>query len=81
MALNVRFATLEGKFAIAKRETFPTSKAALDAILAYAEAAGYKNVKEVDDFGDETMRYTADPPEGRKGRNVAFADYDDDPGL
>lgn len=72
----VRFMTLEGKFDVARTESFDTTKAATDAVRAYAEAAGYTNVKLVDD-GEEpdAPRFTATTPGGRRGRNVAFADF------
>lgn len=73
----VRFMNLDkGPFRTIREEEFETSTAALAAVKAYAEAAGYSNVKIVDD-GEEpdSIRFTAKTPGGRGGRNVAFGDW------
>jgi hypothetical protein len=75
--LIVKFATLQGSFAVLPAE-FETRSAALAAVKAYAEAAGYTNVREVEDAEDPcSFRYTARTPGGRGGRNVAFAEFAD----
>ncbi len=75
--LAVRFMTLSGAFETARTETFPSLAAATAAVAAYAAAAGYGNVRVIDSE-DDGYRFTARTPEGRSGRNVAFADYDFD---
>lgn len=70
----VRFFVLAGKFAVAKTETFPTMQDAENAVRAYAEAAGYSNVKCIDDGEELHVRWTAKTPNGRSGRNVADCD-------
>jgi hypothetical protein len=73
--LIVKFATVQGSFALFPAEfRYETRSAALAAVKAYAEAAGYTNVREVEDV--DSFRYTARTPGGRGGRNVAFADFD-----
>lgn len=77
--VKVRFMTLSDTFAQHKEETFKTEAEALEAVKAYAEAAGYTKVKVVDDIENyQALRYTARTPGGRHGRNVAFGDcYDE----
>jgi hypothetical protein len=73
--LIVKFATLSGPFAVLPAEfRYESRSAALAAVKAFAEAAGYTNVREVADA--DSFRYTARTPGGRSGRNVAFADFD-----
>jgi predicted AAA+ superfamily ATPase len=75
MMLIVKFATVQGKFAVLPAEfRYKTRSAALAAVKAFAEAAGYSNVREVLDA--DSIRYTARTPNGRSGRNVAFAHFD-----
>jgi len=72
--ITIQFLHLQNKYAThAHRDTFPTRAAALAGVKAYAENAGYSNVKEVcDDEDDGMIRYTARTPGGRNGRNVAL---------
>ena len=72
--VHVQFATLAGKFAIARRESFPTMEAARAAVEQHIAGSGYGNLKEVADV--DSIRFTATTPGGRGGRNVAFLDYD-----
>ena len=79
--VTVSFMTLSGAFATAKKESFESEAAALAAVRAYAEAAGFSNVKTVDDPDDPCgYRITARTPGGRGGRNVAFVDPGSDYG-
>ena len=76
--IRVRFATLAGPFRLlGETKHFDTPAAALAAVKEYAEAAGYSNIKPVEDA--DSVRYTARTPGGRGGRNVAFADWDWEP--
>ncbi len=77
MAVEVRFMTLTGKFAIAKTEVFADHGAARKAIEDYAFSHGYVKVKLADsqweDIEGDELRFTATTPNGRAGRNVAYA--------
>lgn len=76
MAVSVRFFTLSGKFESVKTETFPTTTAALNAAKAYAEPAGYTNIKIVDGCDPyDGFRITGKTPGGRAGRNIADGDW------
>ena len=79
MKIIVRFMSLEGKFALLREESFADFNAAKAAVEAHAAAAGYTNVKLVDDPEGDDVRFTARTPGGRSGRNIAFADehYDE----
>jgi len=74
--VRVQFATLTGKFAVERTETFATGKEAMAAVVAHATAGGYSNVQVVMDDDPCSMRYTARTPGGRGGRNVAFGDLE-----
>ena len=79
--ITIRFMSLVGKFAEVRKETFPTTQLALEAVKAHAATAGYTNVKIADnaDFAHciiSHVRYTARTPGGRGGRNIAFGDYE-----
>jgi hypothetical protein len=73
--ISIRFCSLSGKFALLETRDFATLAEAHAAIVAYATAAGYTNVKEASDFPDDGFRWTGKTPGGRSGRNVAFGDY------
>lgn len=75
---KVRFMSLTGKFEHAQTQDFATIPEILAAIKAYAEPAGYTNIKLVDDEEEpDCFRFTGRTPGGRGGRNIAFADgYD-----
>ena len=82
MSVKVRFMTLSGVFCTAKEETFSDSTTAMFAVCKYAADNGFKNVKLVDDKeAPGVWRYTAITPNGRGGRNIAFAEDDYDPTL
>lgn len=72
--VTVRFMALTGAFKETKREDFADLGAATKAVTEYATAAGFVNVKKVDDEEDFGVRWTAKTPGGRAGRNVAFGD-------
>lgn len=72
--VTVRFMTLTGRFAEAKRADYADLGAAEEAVKAYAANAGFTGVKRVDDEEDAGVRFTAKTPGGRAGRNVAFVD-------
>jgi hypothetical protein len=78
--IQVRFMSLVGKFSAVKTESFETMSAAQAAVEAYAQAAGFRNVRLVDGPDFDDIRFTATSPGGRGWRNVAFA-CDDDPGY
>ena len=73
--VNVIFYSLEGKFARVKNEIM-LDEAALPAVRAYAEAAGYTNVRIAKDIDDPLGGYraTGTTPGGRSGRNIAQVD-------
>jgi hypothetical protein len=76
MVIKVRFCTLVGKFVIGETKEFPDMKAATESVKAYAATHGFTKVKiadDDDDFGN-SLRFTCTTPNGRAGRNVAFAE-------
>lgn len=77
MTISVRFMSLTGKFTCVREETFANEAAALVAIKAHAEGAGFTNVQTVADDDPTSIRFTARTPGGRGGRNVAFGDLCD----
>ena len=75
--IRLRFASVSGPFTVHPHGTlYQTHAAALAAVVAYATAHGYSNVKPLED--SDAIRYTARTPGGRGGRNIAFANYEYD---
>lgn len=62
--IRLRFASVSGPFTVQPHGTlYQTYAAALAAVVAYATAHGYSNVKPVEDA--DSIRYTARTPGGR----------------
>ncbi len=72
--VKVTFYSLTGAFKSVKSEEFETEAKALEAVRAYAEPAGFTNVKIVEEDDMCSIRFTAKTPGGRGGRNVATGD-------
>lgn len=70
MDYRARFYSLTGAPSTVREETHPTEAAALAALTAYAEAAGFRAVRTVDDEDGYHIRVTATTPNGRPGRNI-----------
>ena len=71
--IHVRFMTLTGKFRTTREADFSDVGQALEAIKQHASSAGFTDVKAELDSDD--WRYTARTPNGRHGRNIAYAAY------
>lgn len=66
--------TLGSAFGVASKvDDVFTVADAMPLVREHLEGSGYVNVRTVDD-GDGSIRFIADPPHGRKGRNVASLD-------
>jgi hypothetical protein len=73
MGMPLRLYSLSGDFKIVRTvevKTIPEARAAVEAHIA---GSGYTNLRTKDD-DDMSLRFIADPPVGRKGRNVAALD-------
>lgn len=72
--VRVQFMSLTGAFRTLRITDFNTKEEAEAAIGAHAATEGYTGVKPApaDEEYDFQVRYTANPPVGRKGRNIAF---------
>jgi hypothetical protein len=65
--------SLSGKFEVVRRVEVETLDAARQLVEAHIAGSGYSNLRTKTD-DDYTTRFIADPPVGRKGRNVASID-------
>lgn len=72
----VRFMSLAGAFKTVREARFATTAGALVAVTEHAKSGGFTNVQIVDEGDGDGVRFTATSPGGRKGRNVAFGDFD-----
>lgn len=70
MNYHARFYSLTGTPSTVRTETHVNAAAALVALTAYAEAAGFTRVQTVDDEDGYYVRVTATTPNGRAGRNI-----------
>lgn len=73
--ISVRYLNLKGPLKLLRTEEFDTANDALAAVKRYAEQHGFTDVVIKDDDNPSSFRYTATTPGGRKGRNIAFADW------
>jgi hypothetical protein len=72
--LKVVFASLvSGSVATVKTDTFDSLSQAFAAVATHAAEGGFTTVKQVEE--EDSVRFTATSPEGRSGRNVAFAEW------
>lgn len=70
----LRLFTLEGEFKTLKTIEVGTICEAREYVERHLADSGYTNLKTIED-DDYSLRYIADPPKGRKGRNVASIDF------
>jgi len=61
--------TLIGEFKILSPSSICSFEKARKIVQLYIVNSGYTNLREVED--EDSIRFIADPPIGRKGRNVA----------
>ena len=68
--------TLGTEFKVARSLDVATMSEATAIVAAHIADSGYAKLRVVDDDEDiDSRRFVADPPKGRKGRNVAAIDY------
>lgn len=65
--------SLDGPFKIVGNHVVDTIPEAKTIVETHLKDSGYTNLRMVDD-ADYSIRFVADPPKGRKGRNVASLD-------
>ena len=66
--------SLDSDFHVISKQEVETTIQAEEIIHKHISSANYSNLRQVDDE-DCTLRYIADPPKGRKGRNVASLEF------
>lgn len=72
--MRLRLYSLEGKFSVVKTIDVESVSEARLAVQNHTFGSGYTNLRTIDDE-DMSLRFIADPPIGRKGRNVASLDF------
>lgn len=73
--MQLRLYSLGKDFTIIRTVDVATTDAAKLAVINHLEGSGYTNLRTMDDRDETSIRFVADPPHGRKGRNVAALDY------
>lgn len=73
MGVPLRLYSLTGKFTVVGTVEVATLKDARAVVEVHIANSGYTNLRTKTD-DDFTTRFIADPPVGRKGRNVASVD-------
>lgn len=72
--MPLRIYSLGKDFTIIKTVNVKTTTEAKALVAQHLEGSGYTNLRVKDD-GEYSIRFIADPSQGRKGRNVAALDY------
>lgn len=72
--IPVRLYSLGKDFRIERTVEVLTMEGARAEVEAHIAGSGYTNLRTKDD-GEGSLRFIADPPKGRKGRNVASLDF------
>ena len=65
--------SLADDFKVTARVNVSTVEEARKIVSEHIQNSGYTNLRTIDDE-DYSLRFVADPPKGRKGRNVASLD-------
>lgn len=71
--MPLRLYSLTGPFTVTRTINVVSIQEARLAVQNHVFGSGYRNLRTVDDE-DMSLRFVADPPTGRKGRNVASLD-------
>lgn len=72
--MPLRLYSLGKAFEVVSTQNVKTTEEANIIVAKHLEGSGYTNMRTKDD-GEYNIRFIADPPQGRKGRNVATLDY------
>jgi hypothetical protein len=72
--LPLHLYSLGTEFRIVKKIEVINTKEAEDKVREHLKDSGYTNLRTISD-SDGSLRFIADPPKGRKGRNVAALDF------
>lgn len=73
--MMLRLMTTTGTFKVISTHEVDTLTDARALVEAHAAANNMTDVRYVDGRDIDNARFTANPPGGRRGRNIAFLDY------